>query len=337
MRLERSVLSLTWIPSEAIKGALRLPFDLGVAHYDDPPPDVVTDPGALLAADLVRFANELRAWVEVEDGRIVDHAYSGRGHINVSTLHLAGRTVSFAAIAMPDLQSEPEKHEDSVTFVQTAGGRTGAPLPRRVTGKPFFRVSAPVAWTTLALTIDSTGKATTEVRGASPFPRHWIYDSSGQLVSKTGSIDFDSWSTSAFGKNTPWGDTDSPAFVTSVETALERQLSLQIMRGGARPSMRSLVPGETLVVEGQTGDSIFLLLDGVLRVEVGDKEIAEVGPGAILGERAVLEGGQRTATLRAVTPCKVAAAAANQLDPRALIDVSLGHHREEQDGPGPGH
>ena len=285
----------------------------------------------------MRLANELRAWVEVEDDRVVDYGYSGRGHLNVSTLRLAGRTIAFVAAAMPDLQREPEVRDSSVTFVQTSGGRTGAPMPRRVTGKPFVRVTAPVAWTTLSLTIDSNGTATTQVLGASPFPRHWVYDPSGQLAFKTGSIDFDSWYKGASDRNTPWGYTDSPAFVTSVETALERQLSLQIMRGEGKPSIRSLAPGETLVAQGQAGGDIFLLLDGVLQVEVDGKEIAEIGPGAILGERAVLEeGGRRTSTLRAVSRCKVATAAADQLDPAALTDVSLGHRREDDPSPGAG-
>jgi hypothetical protein len=30
-----------------------------------------------LAADAVRFANELRAWVEVEDGRVTGHGHLG--------------------------------------------------------------------------------------------------------------------------------------------------------------------------------------------------------------------------------------------------------------------
>ena len=44
MRLESSVLSVSWIPSQAISGLPRLPFDLGITHYDDPPPDEVIDP-----------------------------------------------------------------------------------------------------------------------------------------------------------------------------------------------------------------------------------------------------------------------------------------------------
>jgi hypothetical protein len=70
MRIEASVACLSWIPPTAIKGALGLPFGLGIAHYDKPPPDAAPDINALLAADAIRFANELRAWIEVDDGRI---------------------------------------------------------------------------------------------------------------------------------------------------------------------------------------------------------------------------------------------------------------------------
>ena len=131
-----------------------------------------------------------------------------------------------------------------------------------------MQITAPLAWTTLTLTIDADGHAHAGVEGASPFPRHWIYDAQGRLTSKTGSIDFESWYRQAFGSHTPWGETDSPAFVTEVETALERKLSRQIMRGGARARTERLRAGETLVEQGAPGDSIFLLLDGVLDVVV---------------------------------------------------------------------
>ena len=39
MRIESSVTSVSWIPSEAITGPTRIPFGLGMTHYDDPPPD----------------------------------------------------------------------------------------------------------------------------------------------------------------------------------------------------------------------------------------------------------------------------------------------------------
>ena len=73
---------------------------------------------------------------------------------------------------------------------------------------------------------------------------------------------------------------------------------------------------------------MYLLLDGVLAVEVDGAAVAQVGPGAVLGERALLEGGRRTATLRALTPCKVAAASGADLSPDLLRELAQGHRRE---------
>lgn len=284
----------------------------------------------LLASDRFRFANELRAWIEVEDGHITGAGYCGQGHVNVSTIRLGRREAAFAAVPLPDIQHEPVIGEDSATFVQTAGGRTRLPAPRTVRRPPYVQIAAPLAWTTLRLTIDNRGTATSDVAGASPFPRHWIYDESMSLSAKTGSIDFKSWSRDAFGKHTPWGDTDSPAFVTDVETALERELSRVIMRGGERPGRRRLAEGEALVEQGRPGEALFLLLDGVLAVEVDRERVAEVGPGAVLGERALLEGGARTSTLRALTPCHVAVAEVGRIDPEVLEEISRGHRRENR-------
>ena len=330
MRIESSVTSLSWIPSEAVRGMTRLPFEMGMAHYDPPPPDVLDDLDALREADRFRFANQLRAWIEVEDGRVMAWGHAGQGHIGSTTVRMGPKAVVFPAVAFPDLQPEPEVSEAGVRFVQTAGGRTGVPAPRTVRRPPFVQVAAPLAWSTLVLTIRADGSSDWEVAGASPFPRHWIYDHSGALAAKTGMIDFNGWYRTAFGRHTPWGDEESPALVTVAESALERELSGKIMQAGAKPKIRTVASGGTLVEQGEPGDSLFLLLDGVLQVEVDGEKLAEVGPGAILGERAVLEGGARTATLRAVTAAKVAVAAADQIDADALAEVSQGHRREER-------
>lgn len=329
MRIESSVTSLSWIPSEAVEGMTKLPFDMGVSHFDGPPPDEVDDLQALLDGDRIRFANHLRAWIDVEDGHIVDHGQEGKGSIGSTTLRLAGRAASIAAVPLPDIRPAPQIGEDSVRFVQTAGGRTGVPTPRRVTRPPFVQISAPLAWTTLALTIHADGRAEFELAGASSFPRHWIYGHDGKLAAKSGAIAFDEWYRTAFGSHSPWGDEDSPAIVTAAESALERELSVRIMRGGESPAIRRLAKGDMLVRQGERGHDLYLVLDGVLVAEVDGAEVAEVGPGALLGERAVLEGGLRTATLRAVTGVKVAVASASQIDPAALTEVSEGHRREE--------
>src|SRR5438477_236409 len=175
MRVEKSVTSITWIPSEAIAGMPKVPFETGVAHYDEP--------------------------------------------------------------------------------------------PRRVSGKPFFRIKSASAWTTLALTVKADGTAEHALEGASPFPRHWLYDDAGNLVEKSGTIAFGEWYKRSHCKNTPWGDEDSPALTTAVESGLERELSVSIMREGKQLERRNLEQGEALVTEGDEGGELFLLLDGVVDIE----------------------------------------------------------------------
>jgi hypothetical protein len=330
MRSEKSVTSVTWIPSEAISGMTKLPFEMGVAHYDDPPPDRIEDLEALRQADAFREANELRAWVEFEDGKPVDHGYSGGGHIGVTRIKLGPRELSFPAVKYPLIQAEPEVGDDYVRFVQSAGGHMGLPAPRRVRGKPFFRVRSASAWTTLALTIRADGTTEHELAGASPFPRHWIYDDGGQLVQKSGAIDFEEWYRESHGKNTPWGEQDSPAIATAVESELERELSRSLMRGDAKLERRTVEQGAALVEQGDEGRELFLILDGTVDVEVDGDVVAEIGPGALLGERALLEGGKRTATLAATTPLRVVVIPPEAIDESALPELAAMHRHEEK-------
>lgn len=87
-------------------------------------------------------------------------------------------------------------------------------------------------------------------------------------------------------------------------SALERQLPVTIMSGGAKPAIRTVKEGKDVVTQGESGLDLFLLLNGVVTVLVDDEPVAELGPGAVLGERAVLEGGRRTGTVRALTTAR---------------------------------
>ena len=330
MRIESSVTTVSWIPSEAVPGLIRLPFEVGLGHYDDPPGErLPASIPQLAASGEIRFANDLRAWAEVDYGRIVDAGYSGRGWIGVTRVALGPHQLNFPAIALPDIRAEPAIDGASVRFVQTSGGKVAFPLPRKVTRPPFVQIAPPLVWTTLGLTLHADGRTEHELVGASPFPRHWVFDDRGVLIKKSGLTDFQTWSDEIFGVKTPWGGADSRALVTEVESALERELSRTIMRGGARPAIRKVEAGKTLVEQGEGGDDLFLLLDGILSVEVNGEPVAEIGPGAILGERALLEGRHRTATLRAVTACRVAVASHEQVSGEALTELAKGHRREE--------
>lgn len=318
-RFESSVTSISWIPMQAAEGLFHLPFDLGVAHYDPPPSETLDLPG-LLAQNAFRFANELRAWIDVDaEGKIAGHGAEGRGYLGATKVGLGPWGVSFAAVPFPELRPAPGVSLTSVCFVQTCGGRTGAPMPCRVAHPPFVRVSAPPVWTTLALTLHADGSATHELLGASPFPRHWVYDAQGRVTHKSGLIDFYAWFEKSE-EQTPWGGHDSPAIVKACESALERHLSGVLLAAG--PRHRRLAPGETLMTQGETSDDVYLLFDGVLTVEADGKLIAELGPGAIVGEMAHLHGGRRTATLRAVTPCRVAEVPYRNLDRDALAQIA---------------
>ena len=80
--------------------------------------------------------------------------------------------------------------------------------------------------------------------------------------------------------------------------------------------------------QGAPGTDVYLILDGIFVVEVDGEQVAEIGPGAVVGERAALEGGIRTATLRATTRAKVAEVPPDGLDPEELGALASTRHRE---------
>ena len=87
-------------------------------------------------------------------------------------------------------------------------------------------------------------------------------------------------------------------------------LSRSLMTGGGKMPRRRVEPGETLVEQGEPGEDLFLLLDGVLDVEVDGDVVGEVGPArssASAPSSAAASGRRRSG---AVTACRVAVVAA---------------------------
>jgi hypothetical protein len=329
MRHTSSVTSVSWIPSEAVVGGTKVAFEAGFTHYDEPPPAVIEDLEELRTGDRFRFANVLQAWIDVDaSGRITDCGYDGGGQMGATTVSVAGLRHRFQAVSLADLRREPFRGDDRVTFVQTCGGRTGLPAPRRVRRRPFIQWRAPLVLTTLELTLHADGHADFAMLGASRFPRHWVYDPDGRLALKSGLTDFRDWYRKCFGRSTPWGEEDSPALVTAVETALEQSLSTQLMRG-TKPRIKRVAAGTVLARQGEAGTEVYLVLDGVVRVEHDGERLAEYGPGAMLGERSALQDGLRTSTNVAVTACRIAVADASSFERSALEELSLQHRRED--------
>ena len=321
MRHEATVTCLSWIPPTAVQGVLSLPFGLGIAHYDQPPPDELPDVEALLAHDAIRFANQVHAWIEVEDGRIASYGMSGQGRLGSTTVRLRARGLTFAGVALPDLTPPPRVLKDRVVFTQTAGGHTGAPVPRPVTHPPFWRLTAPIAWTTVTLTLHADGTSAARLAAASPFPRHYLYDSTGRLTSKSALIRYKDWIRRSEGDDNPWAGGGTPVPVTTVRGPAERSLGNAMLVSGSY-RQHALGQGMLLSQRPIADSEVHLLLDGLLVIEIDRQPVVEVGPGTIFDPAMRTPYSKEHVRVRARTPSRLAILPRAHLDDQALLGVA---------------
>jgi CRP/FNR family transcriptional regulator, cyclic AMP receptor protein len=78
--------------------------------------------------------------------------------------------------------------------------------------------------------------------------------------------------------------------------------------------------GSVLTTEGVPGRECFIVADGEARVVIGKRTVAAVGPGDIVGEMSLLDGGPRSATVTATTPMALYALSVPEFN--ALLDTS---------------
>lgn len=328
MRIERSITSISWIPSDSIPGLLRVPFARGIMHYDPPPPLTLTDLPGMRRRGEFRFANRLRAYVDVEDGAIVGAGYTGGVLMGLTPITAGPLRVMLPTKKNRNIQWSPAINGNEATFVQTAGGRPGFSFLKPSWRWPFLVTRPFTIWTTLRMTISADGTTTGALVGASPFPRHWLYDNDGELLQKSALTRNQVWVRTAFGSHSPWGGEETEPEVAEPETQLERTLADRIMQGG-KPSIRALRAGEFLFRQDEAATSVVLVLDGMLEVRVDGRTVGHVGPGSVVGERAPLEGGRRTADVRATTDARVAEVDSGSIDVEQLSELAQGHHRED--------
>ena len=135
MRIESSVTSVSWIPSESVPAPAKAVFSAGVTRYDDPPPEILADLAELFAAERFRFANHLAAWIDVDDGRVTGAGYSGRGYISCTRVG-PHQEVTFQPTVFPEIRTAPQITPRGARFTQTTGGRTGLPAPAQSAASP---------------------------------------------------------------------------------------------------------------------------------------------------------------------------------------------------------
>ena len=209
MRIESSVTSLSWIPPGAVEGstACRLgsASPTSIRHHPRSSATVTSWPPATGSGSPTgsRPGSRCGTAASWTPARAAAAA-------STSPKWATARPASRSPVVLPDLRPEPEIGPGWARFVQTTGGQTGFPTPRRVRHKPYVQIGGPVTWSTLALTIYADGRSEPRLVGASSFPRHWIYDHTGRLIAKSGFIDHDTWWREAFGSHTPWGRRTRP-------------------------------------------------------------------------------------------------------------------------------
>jgi Cyclic nucleotide-binding domain len=329
VRIERSATTVSWIPSDSVPGLLRLPFARGIMHYDPPPPLTLADVEEMRRRGEFRAANRLRAYIDVDDGRIVGAGYTGRPLMGLTPITVGALRIMLPAKANRDIQWQPEVRAGEATFVQTAGGRPGFSFLKPTWRWPFLVTKPFTIWTTVRLTWRVDGTSSQELIGASPFPRHWLYDHDGHLVQKSALTRNQVWARTIFGSHTPWGGEDQVPAVAEAETELERILADRIMRGDRRPTVRTLQAGDHLFRQDEAATIIALVLDGTFEVHVDGQVVGRIGPGAVVGERASLEGGRRTADVRAATEARVAEVPGDSIELDLMSDLAQGHRRED--------
>ena len=76
----------------------------------------------------------------------------------------------------------------------------------------------------------------------------------------------------------------------------------------------SLAPGAVLFQPGQAADAMYVLLEGSMDILVGAMHVETAEPGSLLGELAMVDAGQRSATVVARTECRVVPISVTEFD-----------------------
>jgi CRP-like cAMP-binding protein len=83
---------------------------------------------------------------------------------------------------------------------------------------------------------------------------------------------------------------------------------------GPLKTIRSMGPKEILFREGDAGSEMYVVLEGAASILIGQAIIEIARPGAIIGEMALIDEGDRSATVVTRTPCKLLCLTAPDFD-----------------------
>jgi CRP-like cAMP-binding protein len=79
-------------------------------------------------------------------------------------------------------------------------------------------------------------------------------------------------------------------------------------------NIETMPRGAVLFAEGARGTHMYVLMQGRAEISVGGQIVEHAGPGALLGEMALVSSAPRSATITAATECKLVAVDVRQFD-----------------------
>jgi voltage-gated potassium channel len=79
----------------------------------------------------------------------------------------------------------------------------------------------------------------------------------------------------------------------------------ELERVAALAHSQRIPAGQVIVREGDPGLEFYVVVDGTTRVTAEGEAVADIGPGSFFGEMALLDGGERVATVTAITDVDV--------------------------------
>jgi trk system potassium uptake protein TrkA len=79
----------------------------------------------------------------------------------------------------------------------------------------------------------------------------------------------------------------------------------ELARIAAVAKPREAATGDDLTVQGEEGSEFFVIVGGDASARVDGKEVGTIGPGGFFGEMALIDGGDRVATVTATSPMQL--------------------------------
>jgi CRP-like cAMP-binding protein len=98
------------------------------------------------------------------------------------------------------------------------------------------------------------------------------------------------------------GVADALANVSVFSMCTKRQLRLVAKLA----KVNTVAPGTKILVQGESGDALFVLLSGRADVSRSGRKVASIGTGAVIGELAAIVKAPRNATVTTRTECEIA-------------------------------